>query len=408
MPSKLLVDTRSERESSFVHAVDSSTTSDAQTDAQSVDPLPQSAGPLLAVILPTYNERGNVSTLIDRLREQMDGIAWEAVFVDDDSPDGTAALIRQHAAVDQRIRLIHRLGRRGLSSASLEGMLSTSAEYIVVMDADLQHDESVLPEMLQMAQREELDLVVATRNAADGSMGDFSGRRVRLSNLGRSVSRSVCQCEVSDPMSGFFLIQRDYFLATARSLQGRGFKTLADILASGPRPIRIGEVGYVFRSRIHGNSKLDPHILVDYLFWVVSKLAGRTIPTRFGVFGIVGALGVAVHLFCLYLGLYACHLTFVDAQLAATFVAMTGNFLLNNAITYRDRKLRGLRFARGLMAFWVACSLGALANVSVARSLLQWHLPWMLAGLGGITISSVWNYVLNDLFTWTASSRISQ
>jgi dolichol-phosphate mannosyltransferase len=358
--------------------------------------------PSLAIVLPTYNERDNVPFLIDRLRELLGGLDWEAVFVDDDSPDGTADLVREYAAADARIRLIYRLGRRGLASASLEGMLATTAEYIVVMDSDLQHDEGAIPAMLDMARCSDLDLVVATRNSSHGSMGEFPSRRVRLSQLGRKMSSAVCRCDVSDPMSGFFLIRREYLLCTAHSLQGRGFKTLADILASGPRPVRIGEVGYVFRARMHGDSKLDAYILVDYLFWIVSKVLGRTIPTRFAIFGMVGSLGVAVHLTSLYLLFHRAHLAFASAQLASTYIAMTGNFILNNAITYRDRKLRGSGFFRGLVAFWVACSLGALANVSVARSLLLWNVPWIFAGLGGIAISSVWNYVLNDLFTWNS------
>lgn len=373
--------------------------------ASAQEPLAEASlqpAPLLAIVLPTYNERDNVPFIIGQLRETLGNFAWEAVFVDDDSPDGTAGLIRDYAAADARIRLIYRLGRRGLASASLEGMLATTAEYIVVMDSDLQHDETAIPAMLHMARSRELDLVVATRNSSDGSMGDFSNRRVRLSQLGRKISRAVCRCEVSDPMSGFFLIRRDYFLRTAHSLQGRGFKTLVDILASGPRPVRIGEVGYVFRSRIHGDSKLDAHILVDYLFWVVSKFLRRTIPTRFAIFGMVGAVGVAVHLISLFFLFHRAHFVFANAQLASTYIAMTGNFILNNVITYRDRKLKGARFLRGLVAFWIACSLGALANVSVARSLLLWNVPWIFAGLGGIVISSVWNYILNDLFTWNS------
>jgi dolichol-phosphate mannosyltransferase len=357
-----------------------------------------------AVVLPTYNERENIGEVVSRLEtalEALDGrVSWEIVFVDDDSPDGTAEVIREYARRDPRIRLVHRVGRRGLSSACIEGIMATTANFIAVMDADLQHDETILPQMLERLREESLDVVVGTRNALGGSMGQFSKKRVLLSRIGNAISQAVCRCAPSDPMSGFFMVRRSFFLEVVSQLQGNGFKILVDMLSSSERPVRFGEVGYCFRKRAYGESKLDVNTAVEYLFLILNKAMGGVVPVRFAMFALVGATGMLAHLGCLAVLLFGLHVKFLTAQAVATFVAMTENFFLNNLITYRDRKLRGLRLVSGLLSFWVACSFGAWANVVFARALLNEGARWYLAGLAGIILSSVWNYSINNLFTW--------
>jgi dolichol-phosphate mannosyltransferase len=359
----------------------------------------------LAVVLPTYNERGNISELVSRLENTLQGLSWELIFVDDDSPDDTAAVIAEHARRDRRIRLIHRVGRRGLSSACIEGMLATTANYVAVMDADMQHDETILPQMLATLREDSLDIVVGTRNAEGGSMGEFGRKRVLLSRMGQKVSNAVCRCNVTDPMSGFFLCRRSFFLEVVRHLNGGGFKILVDMLASAERPVRIGEVGYTFRARTHGKSKLDVNTAVEYLFLVLDKLTdkltGRALPLRFAAFGLVGAAGFATHLTCLALLMFGFHWHFIAAQIAATYVAMTENFFFNNLFTWRDRKLSGIMLVSGMASFWLACSFGAWANVIFARALFQSGARWYLAGIAGIILSSVWNYSIANLFTWS-------
>jgi dolichol-phosphate mannosyltransferase len=354
----------------------------------------------LAVVLPTYNERDNVDEIITRLEDTLHGLRWELIFVDDDSPDGTTEIVRAYARHDSRIRLVHRIGRRGLSSACIEGIMSTSANYIAVMDADLQHDETILPTMLRKLHEESLDIVVGTRNAKNGSMGEFGKRRVLLSRLGKKISNLVCRCDLSDPMSGFFLVNRSFFLEIVHDLQGSGFKILVDMVSSSQRPVRFGEVGYRFRNRRHGESKLDASTAVEYLFLVINKLMGGLVPLRFAIFSVIGAAGIATHLICLALMLRGLHLNFSAAQVIATFIAMTENFFLNNLVTSRDRSLRGIHLISGLASFWIACSFGAWANVVFAVDLLHSGKPWYIAGLAGIVISSVWNYSIMSLFTW--------
>jgi dolichol-phosphate mannosyltransferase len=359
----------------------------------------------LAVVIPTLNEVENVAVLVDRLMATLSGIEWEAIFVDDDSRDGTAELLRNISLQNRRVRVIHRIGRTGLSSADIEGMMATAAPYIAVMDADLQHDETVLPQMLEKLRSTTADVVVASRNTEGGGMGTFAPRRRLLSNAGAYISRTVCRCALTDPMSGYFLLRREVFHQTVRRLSGTGFKILVDILASSPRPLQVVEIPYTFRERIHGASKLDIHIGLEYALLVMEKRLGDAIPVRFILFALVGSLGVVCHLAELWLLYRMAGMTFVAAQAVATVIAMTVNFFLNNQFTYRDLRLRGARLLPGLLTFYVACSVGALVNIALATFCLERGLPWYLASTFGLVAGSVWNYSLTSVITWRKLRR---
>src|SRR6202167_1472638 len=359
----------------------------------------------LAVVIPTYNEIENIPLLLAALGKTLRGIEWEVIFVDDNSPDKTAEHIRILGLTNRRIRVLERIGRRGLSSACIEGMLATPAPYIAVMDADMQHDESILPRMLERMKSEHLDVVVGSRKIEGGSMGEFARERVWLSDLGTRISKLVCRCDVSDAMSGFFLVDRAYFQQVVPRLTGAGFKILVDLLSSSPSSPRLREVPYRFRSRQRGESKLDINVELEYLYLLVDKLIGRWVPTRFVMYILVGALGLLVHLGVLALLYYRGHADFTVSQVTATFTAMTFNFLLNNVVTFRDRRLRGWRIVTGLLTFYLACSLGALMNVSLAKFLLDSHVAWYLAGILGMATSSVWNYGVNTVLTWRRSRQ---
>jgi dolichol-phosphate mannosyltransferase len=354
----------------------------------------------LAVVVPTFNERGNIAELVERLATVLAGISYEVVIVDDDSPDGTSEAVRQIALYQPRVRMLRRIGRRGLASACLEGMMSTAAPYIAVMDGDLQHDESILPSMLREARQNRRDVVVASRNVAGASMGGFAERRVRLSNLGLKLSRLILHAEVHDPMSGFFLVDRKFVEETIYRTSGIGFKILVDLLASTRRPVKLAEIPYTFRRRESGESKLDVTVGLEYLYLVLDKLAGDFIPLRFVLYAMVGAAGVLLHLATLGLLYVTVHAPFATAQIVATVVAMTFNFLLNNLVTYRDAKLKGKRLAIGLASFYIACSVGAVLNLAISEQLLRYGLPWLPAGFAGLAISSVWNYAVTNVTTW--------
>jgi dolichol-phosphate mannosyltransferase len=365
---------------------------------------PRAASVELTVVIPTLNERDNVAPMVERLNRALAGVAWEAIFVDDDSPDGTADTVRALAGKQGNIRCLQRLGRRGLASACIEGILASSAPYVAVMDGDLQHDEMLLPKMLERIKADRLDVVVASRHVGDGSVGDWQRSRVRISDVATRLSRIVIKADLSDSMSGFFLIERNAFTGAMRRLSGQGFKILLDLFASTPRPFAFAEMPMHFRQRLHGESKLDTLVAWEYLMLLLQKLIGPAVPVRFLLFSLIGGLGVMTHLTTLWLALNAFGATFAVAQGVATVVAMTGNFLLNNLFTYRDRRLKGWRILTGLASFYAVCGLGAAANVGVAAYIAGAH-SWWFAGLAGAAVSVVWNYAMSSIFTWSAAPR---
>jgi dolichol-phosphate mannosyltransferase len=359
-------------------------------------PLPA----VLTLVVPTFNERDNVAVLVERLAAALDGVAWEVVFVDDDSPDGTAAAVRALARRHPNVRCLQRLGRRGLSSACVEGILSSAAPYVAVIDADLQHDETLLPAMLEMLQNEQLDIVIASRFAGGGDFASMPTRRIKISALGNRLARLVVVAELTDPMSGFFMLRRPIFEAAMRRLSGQGYKLLVDIFASSPNRLVFKELAFKFRERLHGESKLDTLVALEYLQLILDKLVGRVVPVRFVLFAAIGSLGLVVHLAVLALALKLLGLAFAAAQGGATLTAMTWNFLLNNVLTYRDRRLRGRKLLYGLLSFYAVCSVGALANVGFAAYLFHADRSWWLAGVAGALIGAVWNYAISSIFTW--------
>jgi dolichol-phosphate mannosyltransferase len=362
-------------------------------------------GPELSIIVPTFNERENITELIGRLVVSLGDCSWEVVFVDDDSPDGTADVVRGHAAADSRVRCVQRIGRRGLSSACVEGMLSTTARYLAVIDADLQHDERLLPQMLDALKEGDTDIVIGSRYAPGGDIGDWDARRARMSRLAIRLSRVLVPAEVTDPMSGFFMMRRSVLEGSAHRLSGIGFKILTDVFASFPRPLRFKELPYRFRVRSAGESKLDSVTAWDYLMLLLDKLIGRWIPVRFLAFSIVGAAGVVVHFAVLRLVFQGLHRSFVAGQAAALLCAMTFNYAVNNVLTYRDRRLKGIRWLRGWASFVLACSIGGIANLGVSSTIYDFGHDWFPAAIAGILVGAVWNYAVTMMLTWGRARR---
>ena len=362
--------------------------------------------PELTVVVPTFNEAKNVPLVVARLDKALAGIAWEVVFVDDDSPDGTAEVARKLAREDGRVRVIRRIGRRGLATACVEGIMSSTAPYFAVMDGDLQHDETRLAEMLRTIKEGDLDIVVGSRYLeGERTEGLSSDWRRFVSKAGGQVAHLVLHADLTDPMSGFFLMSRAAFDREAHALSQRGFKILLDIFASAPKPLRFAEVKSDFGARVHGESKLDTLVAWEYGVLVLDKLVGRFLPVRFVVFAAVGLTGIAVHLATLGL-VGAFGTSFQMAQSAAVFVAMSWNFLLNNLITYRDQRLRGAALVRGLVAFYVIGAVGAFANIGIVEMLYGRGTGWWLAGLAGGLIGVVWNYTMSSIFTWRRNGLV--
>jgi dolichol-phosphate mannosyltransferase len=377
-----------------------------------LDPKPFAAqeiwnSPTLAVIVPSYKERDNIAPLYEKVKAALGDIAFEFIVVDDNSPDGTAAVVKEMARHHSNVRCIHRIGRRGLSSAVIEGISASAAPYFAVIDADHQHDERILPKMLDKVMAGD-DIVVGTRYAGSGAVGEgLSKTREAGSRFATQLSHLVTGKSLSDPMSGFFLMKREVFDEIAGSLSSEGFKILLDIVVSASRKLsaegrelKIGEVDYTFRQRNAGESKMNPLVVVQFLGLVVSKMTGGFLPTSFLLFAGVGAIGVLVHVAVLALCANLLHFNFVNSQIVATIVSMTTNFLLNNEFTFADKKLKNWNFVFGLVSFYVICSIGAIANVSVASWIFGMDRSLYFAGILGALMSMVFNYAVSRAITW--------
>jgi dolichol-phosphate mannosyltransferase len=356
----------------------------------------------LAIVVPTLNERDNIVPLLQRLEIALAGIEWEVIFVDDHSPDGTADLVRTTARTNRRVRCVQRIGRRGLASACVEGVLASAAPFIAVMDADLQHDESILAHMLSTLKTDRLDVVIGSRYVQGGGVGNWDNRRQRISRFATSLGRLIVKADIADPMSGYFVFRREAFEAAMRNLSGQGFKILLDFFASSPRPLQFREMPFEFRRRQQGESKLDTLVAWEFIVLILDKVLGRYIPIRFLQFSIIGGLGLVVHLLTLWIVLLV-GASFTVGQSLATAVAMVSNFALNNWLTYRDRRLKGWRCVKGLASFVLVCSTGAAANIGIATIIYRDQPVWWLAGVAGALTGAVWNYAVSSVFTWRSA-----
>jgi dolichol-phosphate mannosyltransferase len=369
--------------------------SDKSAPAKGLEPVQ------LSVVIPTYNERANLEPLIGRIAAALAGVCWEVIFVDDDSPDGTASAARELYAHDPRVRLIRRIGRRGLASACIEGMLASSAPIVAVMDADLQHDPALLTIMLRGMAAEKADVVIASRYVDGGNLGDWEASRATGSRLATKLAHRLTGVTVHDPLSGYFMLKRDIVEQQAAAYSGLGFKILLDILLTGGSSLRVVEVPLRFGHRLHGDSKASGAVAWEYLLFLIEKATGGRVPVRFIAFCTIGGVGVGVHFLVLLLFLKAVGATFIIGQIAATCVSIVSNFTINNLLTYADRRLRGWGWIAGLGSFGLICGFGALANVGIAAWLFARHASWPAAAMAGIAASAVWNYGVSARYTWS-------
>ena len=358
----------------------------------------------LSIITPTFNESLNVSKFIASIEKTLKIKDYEIIFVDDNSNDQTYAVVKNISQSKNYIRCIRRIGRRGLSSAVIEGCLSSASEYLLVIDSDLQHDETKIPNMLKLLKEKKLDLVVGSRFLNSKKTKGLSKFRNFLSRFANYLANKISNAELTDPMSGFFLIKRSVFDSLAPKLSGLGFKILLDIFSSAGGNIRFKEIHFNFKKRQHGESKLDSLVIWEYLLLLWQCKFGKIIPAKFISFCLIGGSGVIVHLVILYL-LIINDTRFLYAQAFATIVAMTTNFFLNNILTYRDNRKKGLAAIKSLMIFYFTCGIGAIANIGVANMLFISNVSglsgiWYISGIIGALVGSIWNFLMSTLITW--------
>jgi len=366
---------------------------------------PVRTGPLFSIIVPTYNEQDNVEYLVDELRANMRDLAWEVIFVDDDSPDGTANEVRRVAARDARVRCVQRIGRRGLSGACVEGMLASSAPYLAIMDGDLQHDPAIVYRMFNLLNSSDAELVIASRNAEGGSYGNFSNIRYKLSQLAARLGRVALKDNCSDPMSNFFALRRDFLEEVSHGLSKLSFKILLDILLTANRHVRVTEIPYVLGTRRAGSSKFESLVAWEYVMLLADKMVGRYVPVSLLAFAAIGALGAVVNLASLATLYRVGGASFITSEYLSTAISIVFNYTLNNVLTFRDRRRRGIRWLTGLLSFAVACGIGVASNIGLAFYLFNQHSGWFISALAGVLAGVVWNYTVSSFLTWRRGNQ---
>ena len=358
--------------------------------------------PNLSIVIPTYNERENISKILEKLRKSLREVRYEIVFVDDNSPDGTSEEVKVFMKKSQNIHLIRRIGRRGLSGAVIEGIFASNASLVGVMDCDLQHDESKLLEMFTLFKKNtSLDVVVGSRFVEDGkiSHGAFSKIREVGSKALTIIIKKLLNINSTDPLSGFFMVKKDSFLTHSKKLQTQGFKILADFLAVSGNNIKVEEIGYKFKNRVLGESKMSLLTALELMGLVLSQIFGGVVSIRFILFCMVGVSGIFVQLATTGL-LMLFENGFSTSQTGGILAAMTSNYFLNNYITFQERRLQSIDLLRGLLSFYFICSLGAFANIAVATYLFSLSSNWLLSSFVGAIFGAVWNFTLSSNLTW--------
>ena len=358
--------------------------------------------PKLTVIIPTFNEVENINIMVEKLEATFVSKNFEILFVDDNSDDGTIEAIKILESRKPNISLLLRVGRRGLAGACIEGIIAAKSDLIAVMDCDLQHDEKKLPEMLsKFNAKPNLDLIVGSRYSDDGKVaGGLSAIRKTGSRFAIWSAQKALGIKIKDPMSGFFMLRKLSVMPIINNLQPNGFKILADMIASSKGKWEIEEVGYEFKSRQSGKSKMDLRVAFELLGLILSHLSFGLLSIRFILFGIVGFSGIFVQLISTFFLFSILGLHFLQSHIFSIGIAMTSNFFLNNLLTYKDRSLLGKNYLKGLLSFYLICSAGALANVAVANFIFENLGLWVLASLAGALLGAVWNFVFSSIFTW--------
>jgi dolichol-phosphate mannosyltransferase len=347
--------------------------------------------PELGIVVPVFRGGETVRPLVERLRAALDGIDWELICVDDNSPDDTASVVAAIGEDDPRVRSIRRVGRNGLAQTCVVAMLASRAHAVAMMDVDVSRNLALPRDMLERLRRGDVDVVVASRERGSGHWLRSMVRKGLIAVTRRSLATGI-----SDPTSDVFMMRREALEALTPSLSSLGYQILLDLIATAHGRLRIAELP---RDTGDTEHRSELKLTLELLALILAKVTGDAVSIRFLLFCLVGLSGLGVHLAALDVALLAM-LPFTLAQTAATIVAMIWNFSLNNAVTYGDQRLTGWSYLTGLLRFMIICGIGAMSNVGVASWIYANDNTWWIAGLGGALMGAVWNYAVSSVFVW--------
>lgn len=354
---------------------------------------------MVSIIVPTYNERENLTPLLERIKSTLGPSEdYEVIVVDDDSPDRTWEKA-QELSKDHPIKVLRRKGERGLGTAVVCGLKETKHDVVVVMDADLQHPPEKIPDLVAEIEKG-ADIAIGSRYVEGGEKGEFGFFRSLISRGADFLARTLFRKtrDVKDIQSGFFALQRE--VVESADLDPIGYKILLEILVQGDYE-EISEVGYKFGERKSGKSKLGLGSILNYLrhIWSLSRRSGEL--ARFIKFCSVGGSGALVNLTVIYLftssGLY-----YLLSGIIAREAALFYNFSLNKLWTFKDRDISGARgILRALFRDHLVRTGGFALNLFFLWSLTEFlGLYYLISQVIAIGIASLWNFTGNTLWTW--------
>lgn len=384
----------------------------------SAAPTPEPTVPAVSVITPTFNEAENLPILVERLHRALDGVSHEIVVADDDSPDRTWEVAEALAADDPSITVMRRFHDPGLSASVLDAMTVARGETLAVIDADLQHDPSILPEMVRRVRDGEADVVVGSRSTVGGGYGDWAAGRRLVSWVATLIARVLLRVPVSDPMSGYFVVSRDAYERTAAQINPRGFKILLEFVGRN-RSLRVQEIGYEFANRVHGETKLNRSVIRSYLLGVAELRVGRQINPTFLLYVLVGIVGLVVNSVAFWVAEWI-GFPMIDTGLndeidpiATSFIfsvqlSILVLFVLNNEFTFWELRYRGWSRLPAFAVYEVMSLVGTGVHVAVFTFLQE--SGFLLSFLGGATrvvhnligavVALIINWYLNTTYLW--------
>lgn len=355
---------------------------------------------VLTIIIPTRNEARNIHPLLKQIQQCMYEIRYEIIFVDD-SDDQTPKVIESLQEKDSRIRLLHRPKetRNGLAGAVVDGLHLAHSPIVAVMDADLQHPPSVLPQMVERIM-DGADFIIGSRYVQGGSDGGLKGIRKVVSWTARFIARVFLPQlrTVTDCTSGYFAFLNN---VSPLKLSPVGWKIMIEVLIKGNFK-RVEEVPIHFEERVFEQSKMSITQQINFLRHV-ALLARESPWSKYVRFAVVGLVGVAVNQILLYVLLST--LTPLDASISASLGAMVVNYALNSRWTWKTRQKHGV-YALGVSVLYFGISiLGILTTSGVFEALQRVGLGVGLSQLVGIGLTSVWTFTAHNSVTFRGASH---
>ena len=355
----------------------------------------------LSIVIPTFNEASNITLIVDAVMNVLDKrVSYEIIIVDDDSQDKTWKIAEDYTSEYENITCFRRIAKNGLSSAVIDGFMLANGKYVGVIDADLQHDESILIKMHDYCNKG-ADLVIGSRYCEDGSTGSWGAGRKLISKIATKMSQYITSIHTTDPMSGFFVIKKSLFLKVVDKLHIKGYKILLDIISQlDAKETKIVEVPYTFKNRINGESKLSPEVVMQLVDFIYLKAAGNYIPIDYLKFLSVGAIGAILHFTVLYIVYVFFGNSYQISLIIAIELTLIINYFINNLWTFRKKTHKGFKVFLGLVKFNILSGIGGIISYYLSISLFTAGTNWILASVIGAIVASLWNFNLNKVLTW--------